>query len=192
MIRLIVLTCVLLNTTLTHAAIVIDVFELNGNLEATLTGSVDLNATLSFSDQPNTYDAFYPSYGMFAFGRGIVDSYRLDIDSFSPIGTGRAGVPWTSSSGDLFGMYGGGFVAVPIGYVSGTSLSASATRIGYSISGLTAGTHISTFSNGEFSDTITVRVGSTVPEVPLPAAAWLFGSALLGLVTVARCKQLKA
>ena len=28
----------------------------------------------------------------------------------------------------------------------------------------------------------------SITAVPLPAAAWLFGSALLGLVTVARCK----
>jgi hypothetical protein len=39
-------------------------------------------------------------------------------------------------------------------------------------------------------DDIEVFVNS--PVVPIPAAAWLFGSALLGLITVARRKQLKA
>jgi hypothetical protein len=35
-------------------------------------------------------------------------------------------------------------------------------------------------------------ISPILPSVPLPAAAWLFGSALLGLVTVSRRKQAKA
>ena len=44
---------------------------------------------------------------------------------------------------------------------------------------------------GDADPTLDVYNG-TVSAIPLPAAAWLFGSALLGLVTVARRKRLKA
>jgi hypothetical protein len=84
-------------------------------------------------------------------------------------------------------MYGGGFVAVSSDYVSGTNLSASATIIGGSLVGLSTGTFVSTFSSGGVSDTITVRVGQVSP-VPIPATAWLFGTALLGLGAMKRKK----
>ena len=43
--------------------------------------------------------------------------------------------------------------------------------------------HTTTFSGGE------IRGQVQLSAVPIPAAAWLFSSGLLGLVGIARCKK---
>ena len=49
---------------------------------------------------------------------------------------------------------------------------------------------VRTLAAGEsFSYTQTIALNGSVPEVPVPAAVWLFGSGLLGLVGVARRKK---
>ena len=75
---------------------------------------------------------------------------------------------FTSGTGDIFGWQGGS-VVVPEDY-AGELLSASNTLVGASIADLTPGTYVWSWAN----DSITLNV----PQVPVPAAAWLFGSAL--------------
>jgi len=50
--------------------------------------------------------------------------------------------------------------------------------------GLTPGTYEWTWGSGASADAFTLNVGA----VPVPAAVWLFGSGLLGLIGVARRK----
>ena len=163
------------------AALIVDIYQSGADLQATLSGSLNLSATQGFSDQPNSYNGFLPNAGLVAFNSGRVNSYRLNITSFAPFGTSFSVYGWGSSSGDLFAMYGGGFLAVPLDYQSGAELSATATRIGYSISNLSTGSFVSTFSNGQVSDSITVRVGLRPSAVPLPSTLLLFILGFLGL-----------
>ena len=42
------------------------------------------------------------------------------------------------------------------------------------------------FTDANFAFDFTTINATNVPQVPIPAAAWLFGSGLLGLVSIAR------
>ena len=78
-------------------------------------------------------------------------------------------------------------IGVPNGYISGANISGNATKNSSSFAslGFTPGSYVSTLTNGSNVDTVTVNIGA----VPVPAAVWLFGSGLLGLVGMAKRKK---
>jgi hypothetical protein len=82
-----------------------------------------------------------------------------------------------------------GVVVVPVGYVSGTVLSDSATWTGQSLAslGLTPGTYTYTWGSGIHADSATVQIGNTTPE---PGTVPLLGAILaLGLAARSRTKS---
>ena len=109
----------------------------------------------------------------------------------STIGPGESLFIPGSGSGDISGV---GFtpperplIFVPVGYISGATLSGTMTFADQTFSsmGLTPGTSVWAWeSPGQAADSFTLNVGA----VPVPAAVWLFGSGLLGLIGVARRK----
>lgn len=91
----------------------------------------------------------------------------------------------------------------PIGNLTGTSTPPDGYTLDWSSvwdvslsSG--GGRHMSGMMNGNWScrsgcsesGTVTLEFGGTVSTVPVPAAVWLFGSALLGLAGIVRCKKI--
>lgn len=83
----------------------------------------------------------------------------------------------SSFSGDVFGVrWETGRVTVPLGYVSGSSLSATTTWANHSFSslGLPIGTYVYTFP----ADTVTLQIGA-VPE-PATWAMFILGFGMIG------------
>ena len=157
-----------------NAAVIIDVIEIGGNVEATLSGSLDLNATLGFHSQNNSYDGYLASGGNIAFtAASNIDVYNMDGD-WTPFGTGGFG-SWDSSSGDAWAMFADPRLGVPAGYVSGDSLSSFATKFNSSFAalGFTPGSYVTTLTNGNITDTVTVNIG----KIPAPGALALLGIA---------------
>ena len=75
---------------------------------------------------------------------------------------------WDSITGDVFAMWRSrpDTLSLPDGYISGDILSANAIKFNTDIEtlGMTPGIYVNTFSNGNFSDTLTINIGTTVPE----------------------------
>jgi len=170
------------------ASIVINIVESGGNVEASYSGSIDLGATtgLFFSGSGSGFSGYVPNSGAIGFTTDTSAQYTIDLSSWTAFGTGGFG-NWDTSSGDALDLFANPVLGVPFGYISGTSISGSATKNGSSFVslGFTPGSYVSTFSNGSNTDSITVNIGA----VPVPAAVWLFGSGLLGLVGIARRKK---
>jgi hypothetical protein len=94
----------------------------------------------------------------------------------------------SSGSGDIFGLFfDGGLMNLPGGYVRNTPISGTSTYGGQSFAslGMAPGSYEWSWSTLPFEagrDSVTLNV------VPIPAAAWLFGSALIGLAGIKRKK----
>ena len=83
-------------------------------------------------------------------------------------------------TGDIFNIDGSrGYLDVPGGFVSGGSISSSTTFANTTISGLSLnpGTYVYTWGQGDFADSVTVKIGA-VPE----PSAWAM--MILGLVGI--------
>ncbi|WP_239451642.1 hypothetical protein [Elioraea rosea] len=129
-------------------------------------------------------------FGTVTGNRGLGSSFLLSVSSPVDAYTGITGpatfktvsnfVP-TASSGDPVGIQ-PSFSAlfVPVGYASGTPLSASMTFADhdYTTLGLTPGTFTWTWGSGAAADSFTIQITApTDPEpVPEPASAVLFGA----------------
>lgn len=175
----------LLSFSSAQAAFVFDLVDSGGNLVLSGSGTIDLTGL-----HPTTSQHFGSSV---AYVGATISPYKSEVRMgiyrpFQPvhfygdisgpasfgIGLGPLGAA-ISGSGDSFGIVGGSEIYVPQGYVSGTYLSGSTTWFDRTIAhiGATPGTYVWSLPN----DTITLNVG----VVPIPAAVWLFGSALVGL-----------
>jgi hypothetical protein len=167
------------------AAVVIDIFQSGDNVLATDTGSVDLT-DLSYLFSGGTVPFVFPTSGVIALGEGLGDEYVTVIGPAS-FGTGGFAAA-SSSSGGLFEVGLGG-LAVPLGYVSGTSLSGSATFDGQTFAslGLTPGTYVYTWGSGPDADHATINIES-VPE-PSTWAMMLLGFAALGFLGYRRNRE---
>lgn len=145
------------------AAVTINVLETGGNVEATLSGSLNLNAMLGLNSTSPAYNGYYASAGGMAFTSGDTQYYNISAGTWTPYGTGTFG-NWDSSSGDAWAMFTNPVIGVPNGYVSGAPLSATATKNASTFAGLgfTPGTYVTILSNNQVTDTVTVVVGPNV------------------------------
>jgi len=170
----------LFNALLTNiciAAVVVTAVETDGNVVFTTAdgGSIDL-AGLIFGGSSVTPSVVSPSIAAFVIGS---PDFLTPVDIYTgltgPDNFGSAIVNIASfAMGDTFGVGGSGTsMNVPFGYTSGSSLSGTATYIGHTFAtlGMTEGTYVWEWSG----DSLTLNVGAVVP---LPAAVWLFGSAV--------------
>ncbi|MCA9470063.1 MAG: VPLPA-CTERM sorting domain-containing protein [Nitrospira sp.] len=166
------------------ASIDIVALESGGDVVITASGSIDLTGLPVFGGAIITGGLVNPVGGSIFLGiAGISDIYSGGAAT-TTYGSG----PLTESDGDtgLGGTLGTalGRLYVPAGYVSLDPLNKSSTydNTTFAALGMDVGSYLWTFSNGE---TLSLQIG----QVPIPAAAWLFGSALLGLAAVKRGKR---
>ncbi|MCP5129666.1 MAG: hypothetical protein H6985_08810 [Pseudomonadales bacterium] len=171
-----------------QAAVMIDAVETGGNVELITSGSLDLTGLTNFS-LGSAYQQVIPNQG-YVFtgpwaGSGLADVYS-GVSGPSVFGTGGQTLA-TSASGSRVGISNyGQWLYVPNGFVSGTSLSSTTVFAGHTFAslGLTPGNHVWSWS----SDSVTLRIPDP-SAVPLPGAAWLFGSALIGLAGIKRTNR---
>ncbi len=170
-----------------QAAVIITAVESGGNVvfstpvggtleltELTCVAGCDPLNPLSISVSINPTDGYYAagSTGLHQFN--MYDGGGIS-STFTSFGTGVGRTP-DSGTGSLIGANRGlvsGWLWVPAGYVSGAELGASSSMYNtetFASLGITPGTYVSTWAG----DSITLNVQA----VPIPAAAWLFGSAL--------------
>ena len=96
----------------------------------------------------------------------------------------------SSGSGDIFGrFFDNRQLVVPGGYVKNNPLSGTSTYSGLTLAalGMAPGSYTWSWStlDSQGSDSVTLNVGS-LSGVPIPAAVWLFGTALIGFIGVSR------
>lgn len=152
------------------AAVTINIYETNGNVQADMSGNVNLSATGGFAGLSGAYNGYLASSGGIAFTNGSTEFYNIDVGTWTPFGPGGFGT-WDSASGDALALFTDPVIGVPTGYVSGNALSATATKntTTLAVLGFTTGTYVTTLTNGLTTDTITVIVGGAPPEPVAPA-----------------------
>jgi hypothetical protein len=190
--RLAVTTLVTIASAVTavtaQAAYIATATETSGDVVFDGSGTLDLTAWTYSST--NNRSSFVQADDFIGFGASLEDDYvsPANFNGPSNIGPGTSFVSTNIEAGDYTGIgisWSG--LLVPSGYTSGQALAGSATFTGQTFSslGLSPGTYEWTWGSDASADSYTLNVGA----VPIPAAVWLFGSGLLGLIGVARRKK---
>jgi hypothetical protein len=143
------------------AAVTIHIVEVGSNLQATLSGRLDLRS-VSYDDTVTCGHAgeFLPNLGYITMGgKDPCARYHVDVP-WKPFGT-ESNITFDPINGDMFLAW-GDHVILAAGYTSNTSLSATSTAYfgSFKYMGLIPGTHVTTLTNGAWSDTVTVIVGT--------------------------------
>ena len=174
-----------------QASYIVTATETGGNVVFTGAGSLDLTEATLSSSIGNQVGGVIPD-SLFQIGNitGVPTQFYLNPVGFSgpsTIGPGTAFTRASSGTGDLTGVNFSGSpnIAVPNGYTFGDMLSGTMTMTGHTFSslGLASGVYEWTWGSGATADSYKLNV------VPIPAAVWLFGSGLLGLIGIARRKK---
>jgi hypothetical protein len=177
-----------------QAAYIATATEIGGDVVLEGSGSIDLTAMTSNCLNCATITGVRPSsYILLGPSDGRTDVYdTASLTGPAAIGTGTATFQGSTPPGGTGGFTGIGWASspriyVPAGYVSEALIAASATITGETFAsiGLTPGSYEWTWGSGASADSFTLNVGA----VPIPAAVWLFGSGLVGLVGMARRKK---
>jgi hypothetical protein len=181
-----------------QGAVVVNAVETGGNVVFTGTGSL---STLAWTQQGASADfAFINPAKILLIGvTPAVNSFRFrdpvnfvgptdfgsDQQTFADSGTGGSS---GGGFGDIFGLFfDSKQLVVPGGYVQGTALSGTSTynNLTFAALGMNTGSYTWSWGSGNQADSLTLNVGA----VPVPAAVWLFGTALIGLVGFSKRKK---
>lgn len=160
--------------TAANAQIVFNIIESGGNVELTMSGSFNLDATQGYISDSTAYNGYLADLGAIATGSGNTNYYGMTQSTWTPFGSGL-GIfgNWTSSSGDTVALFSDPVLGVPAGYVSGDPLSATATAAGQTFASIdfVPGTYVTTLVGPTgVSDSVIVNVG-----IPAPGTAALLG-----------------
>jgi hypothetical protein len=120
-------------------------------------------------------------------------SYIGLFDGPAKFGSGSLFQP-TESAGDPVGFSASsGFVYVPDNYMSGAPLSETSTYVDATFAslGITPGTYVYSWGSDAHADTLTIEIGSPIPE-PSTWALGLIGFAGLGYASYRRARGGKA
>lgn len=167
------------------AAVTIDISESGGNVQAVLTGTLNLGATLGLGGTSPGHGGFSASFGVVGFTTESTEYYNIDVGAWTPFGPGGINF-WDSSSGDAFTMFSDPVVGVPAGYISGSVMSATATMNSTTLDalGFTTGIYVTTLTNDQITDTVTVIVGEAAPIAPPVPVPFLGPWALIMLAVL--------
>jgi hypothetical protein len=155
-----------------------------------------IGATLAITTAPNAtsivsaptatlYNAAVPGTGLQSDIKTINGNGPLD--QFGGTSNGVIGTPTSTGAANL-NFY-------TMGFVSGINMNSTAQLYGVSTTGNSAGAVLGyDLGSISFNGSTLAFTGNTgvTPPVPLPAAAWLFGSGLLGLLGIGRRRNLAA
>ena len=173
----------------TNASVIITAQQLPGGVVFGVSGSLDLSG-LTLVTSGNGAGVVIPQTGVIYVGASmsLFDQY-IGLTGPASFGSGGFSGFADSSSGGLIGVSGSeNVLRVPAGYMSFADLSATMILNGKTLAGL--GITPSTYTwEWTTAASTTEYVQFRVAAVPVPAAAWLFASGLLGLVGMARRKK---
>lgn len=159
-----------------NAGIVIFLQEVGPDVVATVSGDMNLGALGAYFGDYNAYNAIIPSIGAIA-SSGTVNTYYISAPMWTPYGPGNSFIPWDLHVGDSFACWTDPALGLPLGYTSGTPISATLTNYNDSFAtlGISEGTFVTVLTNGGITDTLTVTT------VPAPASLAVMGLGLVGL-----------
>jgi len=172
-----------------QAGYILTVAEGGSNVVATGAGSLDIDALTSVGILGAGADDINPSAGLIEVGSslsaGSAYSGITGPVSFGPGGLTAA----DSDSGPVVSVSGGDtfpepILAVPEGYVSDTSLSASTAtwdNATFTSLGITPGTYVWNWGSGATADSFTLDIVAPA-SVPEPASLTLLGAGVIGLI----------
>jgi hypothetical protein len=183
-----VMTVVFVLLTKTVVAdLVISVTQVGNDVVATGSGTINLTSLSLFGTQ-NGGASLFPDDAFLQIGPALGGPVGQDLYSGVSGPTSFGSALFTgalSGTGNQIGVNGQfGRLIVPLGYVSGSSLSGSSTFANSTIGslGLTPGSYTYTWGTGGSADSLTVNV-SAVPE---PSSLALLGTFVAGLTV---CKR---
>lgn len=189
--RTILLWAVLLGSGLVaipaKASYIMTLVQSGSNVVGTGSGTIDLFA-LTSANFVSTAPGISGPQGFAALGPEATTAAFTAVSGPSSFGSGGFFAASTGS-GDPVGISVSGVISdvlfLPDNYVSGASLSDSATWDNATIAslGLTPGTYTWTWGSGPSADSFTVQIDSSTPE---PGSMALFGAGLVGLVALRR------
>jgi hypothetical protein len=162
-----------------QAGYIVTLEQVGSNVVATGTGAIDLTG-LSFNTNGLAGPGITPNGGYIECGAMSVGSYSVGLSGPTSFGAGTGGLA-SSSSGDAVGIYKSfNDVFVPVGYVSDTALSDSATydNATFSSLGVTPGTYEWTWGTGA-DQNFTLVIPATVPD-----SGSTFGLLFLALIAL--------
>ena len=168
--------------TAANAAVTVNLFESGSDVNATLSGSLNVGTPYSTVDVSGS-SGLFPALAGLAFATGPVTQASLYPGLTGPASFGDGLVTFaTTSSGDVFSfsIKSDGNFFLPSNYVSGTPLSATATYAGQTFASLGITPGIYTYSTDR--DSIILDIGDAPASVPEPAtwAMMLVGFAGVG------------
>ncbi len=152
-----------------NASAFIKITESGGDVIVSATGSLNI-ADLTFWQTSNTAQGIHSSSSFLEVSSGPVDLYQ-SISGPASFGTGSFTFP-SSGTGDRLGIrFGAASLAVPAGYISGTSLAGTSTFANKSFAqlGLVPGSYTWTWGSGDNADSLTIKVA----DAPTPIQATL-------------------
>jgi hypothetical protein len=162
----------------------VTLLEQNGNVVATGSGTIDLtDLTLFSSGVLGNKAGVYPILGIVAIGPSSATGADEYQGFTGPSSLGGGGQTFASSGSGDFIDIGAGFLDVPVGYVSGHSLSDTSTYDNKTFAklGVTPGTYVWTWGTGTHADSFTLQVGPAT-ATPEPASLTLLGIGAVGLL----------
>jgi hypothetical protein len=167
-----------------NAGLIINITELAGNVQASYSGTINLNATDGFRRTGiRGFNGYNASQGIIAFTVSDVEFYGVDVSTWAAFGTDNFG-NWDVSNGNALALFSDQHLGLEAGYISGNSLSGTATKSNSSFAelGFSTGSYLTTFTNGNVADTVRVNIGQQV-SVPEPSTLAIFALGLMGLVS---------
>lgn len=166
-----------------NAALIININENGGNVEASFSGSINISALQGqlSGGSPNALSGFAGGLGAVGFTNGAIEGYAIDAARWTPFGTGFAFMPWDTSMGDALVLFPNPVLALPSGYITNSAISGTATKFSSTLAslGFTVGTFVTTLSNGNFTDSIEINI----TQVPEPSTLAVFALGLMGLAS---------
>jgi len=168
-----------------HAGFIATIQQVGSDVVITGSGTINTTALTFELEGPLGPEVFPSDTGVFlGTPYGSVGYYAGTLAGPSSFGGGGSTIGSSSSGSDVgtWGTHNTDPIAVPLGYVSGSPLSASDTFSNTTIAGLgiTPGTYIWTWGSGPTADFFEI---TTTPE---PTSVVLVGSAMLGLLALRR------
>lgn len=187
-----IMMAVIMFSSLSHAAVTINVNEVTGDVVASLSGTIDTTGFDSQSGLTDTqgaivgtgFNADWNCYVRAGTSLGNIGAYIIadftnhNVDVCSTGGLFSA----SSGSGDMVGVASRiantDVIYVPSGYVSGTPLSGTSTWPGESFTSMSLipGTYVFTWGTGATVDSLTINIGE-----PEPGSTYSVGGTVSGL-----------